>query len=141
MSTVEAGHNDVELWLSWKRASEVVRARVLAEVLADSQLTEPELTVLAHLDESAGTMQQNALARAAGWDRTRLSHLLTRMENRGYVSRERLRNGARVILLEPGRDALAGTRQPLARAVERHITSRLDDGLRQALRAIIEALH
>jgi len=79
--------DDVALWLSWKRVSEVTRGRILADVIAQSPLTEPELTVLVHLDEASGALRQNALAAAAGWDRTRLSHLLTRMEERRYLTR------------------------------------------------------
>ncbi len=131
---------DVTLWLAWKRVSELTRGRVLTDVIAHSPLTEPELTVLVHLDAVGGTVRQNALAAAAGWDRTRLSHLLTRMEERGYLSRERLRNGVEVALTDPGRAALAATREPLAAAVHRHVTSRLTSEQRAALRTISDAL-
>lgn len=134
------GGDDVELWLSWKRVSEVTRGRVLADVIAHSPLTEPELTVLVHLDEAGGLLRQNALASAAGWDRTRLSHLLTRMEERGYLARERLRNGVEVTVLDPGRAALAATREPLADAVHRYVTGRLSAEQRAALRTITEVL-
>lgn len=138
MSTVPS--DDVALWLAWKRVSEVTRSRILADVVAHSRLTEPELTVLAHLDEAGGQMRQNALAAAAGWDRTRLSHLLTRMEERGHLRRERLRNGADVLILDGGRKALASTRKPLADAVHRHITGRLTEQQKKALRTITDAL-
>ncbi len=131
---------DVALWLSWKRVSEVTRGRILADVIAHSPLTEPELTVLIHLDEAGGALRQNALASATGWDRTRLSHLLTRMEDRGYLSRERLRNGVEVTLLNPGRRALAATREPLGDAVYRYFTSRLNAEQRAALRTITHVL-
>jgi len=132
--------DDVALWLAWKRVGELTRGRVLADVLAGSPLTEPELTVLVHLDDAGGTIRQNALAAAAGWDRTRLSHLLTRMEERGYLTRERLRNGVELTLADPGRAALAGTRAPLADAVHRHVTNRLTTEQRTALRTITDAL-
>lgn len=138
MSTALVG--DVALWLSWKRVSEVTRGRILADVIAHCPLTEPELTVLIHLDEAGGALRQNALASAAGWDRTRLSHLLTRMEERGYLSRERLRNGVEVTILDPGRDALVATREPLAAAVYRYFTSRLNAEQRAALRTITDVL-
>lgn len=138
MSTdVPAG--DVALYLYWKQTSEVVRARVLGDVLHHIDLTEPELTVLVHLDNAAGAMRQNALAAAAGWDRTRLSHLLSRMQERGYLTRERLRNGVLVTTLDAGAAALTATRTPLSAAVAKHVTPRLDDDLRAALRAIADA--
>ncbi len=138
MSTTGAG--DVALWLAWKRVSELTRGRVLADVIARSPLTEPELTVLVHLDDAGGTIRQNALAAAAGWDRTRLSHLLTRMDERGYLTRERLRNGVELTLADPGRAALTATRAPLADAVHRHVTNRLTAEQRTALRTITDAL-
>jgi DNA-binding MarR family transcriptional regulator len=138
MSTVEP--DDVTLWLAWKRVNELTRGRILADVTTYASLTEPELTVLVHLDQAGGSMRQNVLASAAGWDRTRLSHLLTRMEARGQLRRERLRNGVDVTLLDPGREALESTTAPLADAVRRHFTSRLDPGNRAALVALTEAL-
>lgn len=138
MST--ATEEDVALWLSWKRVNEVMRARILADVIAHSPLTEPELTVLVHLDDAGGSLRQNALALAAGWDRTRLSHLLTRMQERGYLSREKLRSGVEVTILDPGQDAFAATREPLADAVYRYFTSSLNAEQRAALRTITNAL-
>lgn len=128
------------MWLSWKRVNEVLRARILADVIAHSPLTEPELTVLVHLDDAGGSLRQNALAAAAGWDRTRLSHLLTRMQDRGYLSREKLRNGVEVTVLAPGREVFAATREPLASAVYRNFTTKLDVEQRAALRSITDAL-
>lgn len=130
----------VALWLSWKRVSEVTRGRILADVLAHSPLTEPELTVLVHLDEAGGALRQNALAASTGWDRTRLSHLLSRMEERRYVARERLRNGVELTLQHPGRDVLAATRGPLADAVHLYFSSRLSIEQRSALAGIIDVL-
>lgn len=138
MSTLDG--DDVDLWLAWKRVGEVTRGRVMADVIARSALTEPELVVLVHLDEAGGLLRQNALATAAGWDRTRLSHLLTRMEERGYLSRERLRNGVEVAMLDAGRDVFAATREPLAAAVHQHVTGRLSAEQRAALRTITEVL-
>ncbi len=138
MSTADAG--EVSLWLAWKRVSEVSRSKVLADVIANSPLSEPELTVLAHLDEAGGTLRQNALGALAGWDRTRLSHSLSRMEERGHVARERLQNGVEVTMLDAGREALSLTKEPLAAAVHEYFASRLTLEQRAVLRDIIAAL-
>lgn len=138
MSTVNRA--DVALWMAWKRVGEVTRARVLADVTAHSSVSESELTVLVHLDQADGSMRQNALASAAGWDRTRLSHLLSRMDERGYLTRQRLQNGVDLTLLDAGREALEATREPLGEAVQRHVMSRLSPQLRAALSEITDAL-
>ena len=69
-----------------------------------------------------------------------MSHLLTRMEERRYLTRERLRNGVELTLLNPGRDALTATREPLADAVYLYFTSRLNAQQRAALGGIIDVL-
>ncbi|WP_191089657.1 MarR family winged helix-turn-helix transcriptional regulator [Nesterenkonia ebinurensis] len=135
------GEGDLELWLAWKRVNEVVKGRILADMLQHGSLTEPEFTVLAHIDDARGTIRQNALAAAAGWDRTRLSHLLKRMEDRGYLSRTKLRNGVEVTLLPAGREAFESLHQPLASAVREHFTSRLDPDQRAAIGSLTKALN
>lgn len=119
---------------------EVLRGRILSDVLADTALTEPDLTVLVHLRDAGGTLRQNALVRATGWDRSRLSHVLTRMEERGLVERSRLANGVDVTVRRAGREALAATSAPLGVAVERHFMSRLSPSEKEALRRVTDAL-
>ena len=130
----------VELWLLWKQVSELVRTSVIADVTAASELSEPELTVLVHLNGAGGTVRQNTLAAATGWDRTRLSHLLTRMEARGHLSRSRLRNGAEVTIGDGGAEIIARTTPVLADAVQRHLTGRLTAAQQEALRDILDTL-
>src|SRR3954468_19996445 len=90
------------LWTLWKRVHEVVRGSVIADVTAVAQVSDSELGVLVHLDMAGGVLRQNALAAAAGWDRTRLSHLLTRMESRGYLARRKVAGGVELVLSESG---------------------------------------
>lgn len=115
----------VELWFAWKRAHEQVRSAVLAEVTVDSDISGAELTVLVHLSEAGGTLRQNGLVAAIGWDRTRLSHLLSRMEARRYLSRHKLRNGVDVVM-EPAGQAIRDEARPrLSAAVDKHLITRL----------------
>ncbi|XVU26427.1 MarR family winged helix-turn-helix transcriptional regulator [Actinoplanes sp. CA-054009] len=130
----------VGLWLLWKQVSELIRASVIADVIEGSELSEAEMTVLVHLNGAGGTVRQNALAASTGWDRTRLSHLLTRMEQRGYLSRARLRNGVDLTLEKSGAEVMARTEPLLAAAVERHLTGRLTAAQREALRDVLESL-
>ncbi|MBT0768674.1 MarR family transcriptional regulator [Kineosporia sp. J2-2] len=141
-STVEISTPDdgVELWLLWKQIGERVRASVVADVLEHSELSEPEMTVLVQLRTAGGTIRQNALASSLGWDRTRLSHLLTRMEQRGYLSREKLRNGVEISVADAGLEVYATTEPLLAAASRRHFLDRLDEGQRRALRDVLETL-
>ncbi|AEB42696.1 transcriptional regulator [Micromonospora maris AB-18-032] len=129
-----------ELWLLWKRAHETVRAAVIAETTAASGLSEPELSILVRLHESGGSQRQNALAAALGWDRTRLSHLLTRMANRDYVTRDKVSNGVQVALRPEGRRMIDATLPALDAATRRHLVDRLGPDGAETLKALIDRL-
>ncbi len=139
MSTVGAGEA-TELWIRWKRAYEMVRAAVIAETTTASGVSEPELSVLVCLHESGGSLRQNALAAALGWDRTRLSHLLTRMADRDYVARDKLPNGMQVALRPEGRHVLDSTLPALETATRRHLLNRLGPGEAETLKALVDRL-
>ncbi|WP_043632846.1 MarR family winged helix-turn-helix transcriptional regulator [Nonomuraea candida] len=139
MSTVGSGEA-TELWLRWKRAHELVRAAVIAETTAASGVSEPELSVLVCLHESGGSLRQNALAAALGWDRTRLSHLLTRMTDRAYVARDKVANGVEVVLRPQGREVLDATLPTLEAATRRHLLDRLGPDDAATLKTLVDRL-
>lgn len=139
MSTVGPG-GATELWLRWKRAYETVRAAVVAETTTASGVSEPELSVLVSLHESGGNRRQHALAAALGWDRTRLSHLLTRMAERDYVARNRVPNGVEVVLQPEGRRVIETTLPALEAATQRHLLDRLGPDDARTLRTLVDRL-
>jgi DNA-binding MarR family transcriptional regulator len=71
-------------------------------------------------------MRQQALARVMTWDKSRLSHQLTRMQQRGLVER-RYANGNTVliVLTKLGREKLEAARPIHAESVRRNLLSRL----------------
>jgi len=139
MSTEEPGES-IELWLLWKRAYETVRAAVISDMTAASGLSEAELIVLVHLHESGGALRQNAIAAALGWDRTRLSHLLTRMEKRDYVARGKVANGVEVTLRPVGRRTIDASVPALSASTHRHLLDRLGPDGTKALKDVVERL-
>jgi DNA-binding MarR family transcriptional regulator len=128
------------LWLQWKRTTERLKKAVVADVTAAAPVSDVELTVLVLLDEAGGALRQSALVATTGWDRTRASHLLQRMETRGYLARERLRNGVELQLAPGGQDVLASTRPMLRGAVERHLLSKLSAADLHNLQQILDRL-
>ena len=122
MSTNDEG---LELWFAWKRAHEQVRCAVLADVTAGTDVSEAELTVLICLADAGGTMRQSAMLSATGWDKTRLSHLLTRMETRQYLRRDKVRQGVEVVMAPGGQRARDAARPRLIKAVDTHLRDRL----------------
>lgn len=130
----------VDVWFRWKSVYEQVRQAVISDVVAASDVAETDLQVLIQLHEAEGSMRQNALAAATGWDRTRLSHLLTRMETRGYVSRHKITNGVQIMITDAGRAAVDAAGVPLEAAVRTRLLDRLDADDRAALDVILTKL-
>ncbi|THA63560.1 MarR family transcriptional regulator [Streptomyces sp. A0958] len=116
----------MDLWSSFKRAHEIVRARVIADTADAAGLSEPDLTILVSLSKAEGSLRQSELAASLGWDRTRISHQLTRMSKRDLVTRERA-NGVTVTLTDAGRQVIAAVHPGLDAAVRRHFTGRLSE--------------
>ena len=80
----------------------------LAHQLArDSGLSYPDYTVLVALTGSSdGRMRLFELARILGWEKSRVSHHIARMADRGLVAKDRCgsdRRGAFVLVTETGR--------------------------------------
>ncbi|MFD9692073.1 MarR family winged helix-turn-helix transcriptional regulator [Kitasatospora sp. NPDC059146] len=123
-ATTDAMGGPVDFWSAFKRAHEVVRARVIADTAEAAGLSEPDLTILADLNKAGGSLRQSELAASLGWDRTRVSHQLTRMGKRGLVTRERA-GGVTVALTDSGRAAITAVHPGLDTAVRRHLTDKL----------------
>ncbi len=115
------------LWFAWKRAHELVRAAVIEEVTAATGLSDPDVGILLRLDVVGGSLRQSEIASALGWDRTRLSHQLTRMEERGLLARRRTPSGVWVEISDAGQRAATAARNPVhAAAFRRHLAERFD---------------
>ncbi|RAJ51126.1 DNA-binding MarR family transcriptional regulator [Streptomyces sp. KhCrAH-43] len=134
-----AASGPVDLWSAFKRAHEVVRARVIADTADAAGLSEPDLTILVSLSKAGGSLRQNELAASLGWDRTRISHQLTRMSKRDLIARERS-GGVTVTLTEEGRRTVAAVHPGLEAAVRRHFTDKLTAREAETLDALLRRL-
>lgn len=84
-----------------------LNAALARQLASASNLSYPDYLVLVALtDRSTGRVRVFELARQLGWERSRLSHHIARMETRGLVIREKCssdRRGAFVVLTDEGR--------------------------------------
>ncbi|WP_286218975.1 MarR family winged helix-turn-helix transcriptional regulator [Paraoerskovia sediminicola] len=137
-----SSETDIALWFGWKRVHETVRVAVVDEVTAATGLSEPDLTILMALAISGddGTLRQSVLAVELAWDRTRVSHQVTRMERRGLVERKRVRRAAEVTITEHGLDQVRTARPIHDAAVKRHVLDRLTPEQRIVLRETLAVL-
>jgi DNA-binding MarR family transcriptional regulator len=132
--------DEAELWRAWEAANATL-SQVSAEVAAETGLSEPDLAVLTRLhDADGGRLRQSELGAVTGWHRSRLSHHLRRMTDRGLVAREEVPGGVEVRLTTMGRAATVRARPVHAAAVRRHLVQVLPARDRQRLLALLSRL-
>ncbi len=97
-------------WRSFQEMHRRLSAAMERRLLLASGLSRADYQVLVPLSESAdGRLRARDLARDAGWEKSRLSHQMRRMEQRGLVEREDCptdARGAYVRLTPAGRSAI-----------------------------------
>ncbi|QYN24006.1 MarR family winged helix-turn-helix transcriptional regulator [Amycolatopsis sp. DSM 110486] len=132
--------DELEFWHAFKHAAESVRARVAEDIAAATGLSDPDFGVLTRLADHAGRLRQNQLAESMGWHRSRLSHHLTRMEQRGLVERQPADDGVEVLLTEFGRAEAERARPVHAAAVREHLLAPLDKDDVATVKAALDRL-
>ncbi|RJK94353.1 MarR family transcriptional regulator [Vallicoccus soli] len=102
---------------------------VVDRQLAQGGLSTADYALLVPLSEAPeGVLRARELGRDAGWDRSRLSHQLRRMEQRGLVERfdcETDARGTMVRLTAAGRDALTASAPGHVETVRRYFVDLL----------------
>lgn len=97
------------VWRNYLAMSARLHAEMNRQLQRDCGLSLADYDVLVALEEVAGC-RVNELGARLGWEQSRLSHQLRRMQNRGLVDKlgaDADRRGATVELTEAGRTALA----------------------------------
>ncbi|MFB7089204.1 MarR family winged helix-turn-helix transcriptional regulator [Streptomyces sp. NPDC056296] len=128
-----------EFWYAWKRAQEAVRTRVLEDVTVATGLSGADIGILIRIDDAGGALRQNQLATSLGWDRTRLSHQLTRMETRELLARTKVPGGVEVGMRPAGQTAIETARPIHASAVRNHLIAPMGARLPE-IQELLEAL-
>jgi len=132
---------ELQLWRLWKQATETVRARILEEVNSSSCLSDADLAVLFRVaDNDEREIRQHELAASLHWHRSRLSHQLTRMEQRGLLRRKRVGGGVVVATTKRGDDAFDTTRPMFVAAVRKYFIDLIPSENEASFRAALERL-
>ncbi|MGB5952188.1 MAG: MarR family transcriptional regulator [Ornithinimicrobium sp.] len=99
-----------QVWRQWLAANSEMTAALGRGLAQDCALSLPDFEVLVRLSETPGTQIRIVeLAEAMQWERSRLSHHLTRMEKRGLIERRDCpedRRGAFAELTDQGQSRL-----------------------------------
>ena len=127
MSAKLLSPRELRVWHAFLLMGEDVLGRVGRDIARATGLSGPEFGVLSRLAAiGKGEMRQQELARVMTWDKSRLSHQLTRMQQRGLIERCYAgRNSVLVVLTKLGRERLESARPVHAESVRRNLLSRL----------------
>jgi DNA-binding MarR family transcriptional regulator len=140
--------NQQQTWRTWLTVSELLPRALDAQLQRDAGISHAAYIVLAMLSESATrSLRMSDLARRANQSQSRLSHTVSRLEERGWVRRERSAEDGRgnlAVLTESGWDVVVrlapGHASAVRDAVFAPLTADQTRALGDALRAILERL-
>src|SRR5439155_18727391 len=117
------------VWQGYLHLNQDVIAALEQQLTRESGLSGADYRVLVPLSEAPdGLLRARDLGTEIGWDRSRLSHHLTRMERRGLVGREECTEDARglmVRLTRAGRRTIEEAAPGHAEAVRRYFFDQL----------------
>lgn len=134
-----------EAWASLQQMQGMLTGRLNRELSVSSGLSIQDYGVLVTLSETpGGTVRAFELGRLLGWEKSRLSHHLARMEGRGLVRRERCPSDARglfVVLTDGGRAAIAQAAPGHVESVRKWFIDRLSPAQLAALSDIARAVN
>ncbi|HEV7186747.1 MAG TPA: MarR family transcriptional regulator [Blastococcus sp.] len=135
-------------WRAWLAVSELVPRALDAQLQRDAGLSHAAYVVLAMLSEAPGrSRRMSDLARRANQSQSRLSHTVARLEERGWVRRERSADDGRgnlAVLTDAGWDVVRSVAPGHVDAVREAMFAPLTDEqtrvLGDAMEAILERL-
>ena len=122
--------HEMRAWLAYRRMRLLLRAEINRDLAREAGLSEADYDVLSNLTASATADRRrlSELAARMQWSKSRLSHHITRMEQRGLVCREEVAGDARgsfVVLTPRGRRTIEQAAPGHVASVRRHLIDRL----------------
>jgi DNA-binding MarR family transcriptional regulator len=127
MAAKSLSPHELRIWHAFVSMGEDVLERVGRDITQATELSGPEFAVLSRLKAyGRGEMHQHELARVMGWEKSRLSHQLSRMQRRKLIKRQAGDGRATLIVLTTtGHEKLESALPVRAESVRRNLLSRL----------------
>ena len=130
------------VWRRWLTLNARLSATLQRELQDDAGLSMPDFEVLVHLTDSPeGRIRVTDLARLLQWERSRVSHHVTRMEGRRLVQRVECTEdgrGAFIVITPQGRAAIEQAAPGHVKTVRRLVFDALSPEDLDAFATIIE---
>ena len=141
--------NEQRAWRAWIASSQLLLDHLSRDIQVQHGLTMADYEILVRLSEAADhRVRMSELADQTLASRSRLSHQIDRMENRGFVSREQCdddKRGQFAVLTETGWQTLAAAAPDHVESVRSHLVDVLTPAefaaLGVACEKILGALH
>jgi DNA-binding MarR family transcriptional regulator len=112
---------ELRIWRNYIETADALRTRLAGRLQSESSLSTGDYQVLLALSEAnRRTLRSSELAELIGWQRSRLSHHLGRMEKRGLVRRVPCADdvhGVEILLTDSGAEAFRRGSVPHLHAV------------------------
>lgn len=130
MDINKVNEDEMRIWNMWKGSFKRIFGRVVKELSEHTGLSEGDFGILDRLIQFGdGKLRQQQLVDSMNWDKSRLSHHLTRMEKRGLVKRGPLDadRGVQVIITSAGKAALDEALPIVSMAIRKYFLDQLTD--------------
>ncbi|GLF95358.1 MarR family winged helix-turn-helix transcriptional regulator [Streptomyces yaizuensis] len=139
---------EARVWKMYRDLRRDLQSAQDRQLLRDSGLSGADYALLVPLSEAPdGLLRSRELGREVGWERSRLSHQIIRMEKRGLVTRESCADdarGAMVRLTVSGRTAIEAAAPLHVETVRRcffdPLTSQEVDALESLIGKMLDAV-
>ena len=132
------------MWKAYRDLYQELSTVLEDQLLRDAGLSGSEYAVLVELSHSPdGVLRARELGSELGWDRSRLSHLVGRMEKRRLVAREECEEDARgsmVRLTDAGRATVDGVAPDHSEAVRRYFFNALSKDELETFATVVDRL-
>lgn len=135
---------EARLWQTYRDTHRELMRALEVRMIGNSGLSGADYALLHPLSEAEnGVLRTRDLGRSVGWERSRLSHQVSRMEKRGLVCREECTSDARgsmVRLTALGRKAIDAAAPDHVEAVRNYFFDRLTASEQAQLTTLLDRI-
>src|SRR5258708_510714 len=144
MKKQQLSDTQIAVWANYQRMRVRLTERINRELAQKAGLSEADFEILSALIESPNeSVRALALRCGLEWEKSRLSHQLRRMEERGLISRQECaedNRGSVIRVTEAGRKLATEAKVYCEQAVRQYVVEVLTAEQLQALGAIAETI-
>jgi DNA-binding MarR family transcriptional regulator len=135
---------EAHLWQSYRDSYRELVSALETRLIRNSGLSGADYALLHPLSTAdQGVLRTRDLGRSIGWERSRLSHQVSRMEKRGLVTREDCESDARgsmVRLTDAGRAAVEAAAPDHVNAVRTYLLDKLSREEQDLLAGLLDRI-